>query len=236
MKQTFSKIFICLMACCSMMLSSCNSSEDGPGTGNQRMFIDIVTYEAGSDHGSTFTFRQNGDSQLITLTTNQRLDASFKVGSRVVIQYVPESNTRYTSGPITVIQVLRTAGDGEEVPAKTAEQTSNWRSNPIKMQSVDRSGLYLDFIFTGSMGNRNINPSACVDATTVDSEYPVVHIIFGPDDSFSDKEYMFFGSYSIAELWNKPTTKGIMVYFKDETNTDKHVQLNKVGSSITPSN
>ncbi len=236
MKQTFSKIFICLLACCSMALSSCNSENDDPGTGTARMFIDIVTYEAGSEQGASFTFRQNGDSQLITLTTSQRLDAGFKVGSRVVIQYSPESGRQYQSGPVTLFQVLHAAGDGEEIPAKTAEQTSNWRSNPIKIQSISRSGTYLDFTFIGSMGNRNINPTACVDAATVDSDYPVVHIIFGPDDSFTDKEYLFFGSYSMAELWNKPTCKGIMVYFKNETNTDKHVQLDKVSGSITPSN
>lgn len=236
MKSIFSKILLSLGACCMLALTACNSDDDGPNTGGQRYFIDIVTYEAGSEQGTTFTFRKDGDSQLITLTTTQRLDPAFKVGSRLVIQYWPHSNERFVSGPVSVIQVLHTAGDGAELPEKTAEQTSNWRSNPIKMQSIGRSGNYLNFIFTGAMGNRNINPSACVDAATVDSDYPVIHIIYGPDDSFTDKEYMFFGSYSIAALWERPSCKGLMVYFKNETGTDARVQLDKVGSSIKPGN
>lgn len=236
MNKFLSRILLAIGACCFMTLASCDSDNDGPNPDNHRLFIDIVTYEAGNEQGSTFTFRRSGDQPVITLTTTQTLDKGFKVGSRVVIQYWSNSNERYVSGPITVLQVLHAAGDGEELPEKSAEQTSNWRSNTINMQSIERSGQYLNFIFTGSMGNRNINPSACVDITTVDNEYPVVHIIFGPDDSFSDKEYMFFGSYSLAALWNRPTCKGIMVYYKNLDNSDAHVQFDKVGSSITPGN
>lgn len=224
-----------LGAVLALSLGACSTKDDEPGT-ERNFFTDIVTYANESGTGTTFTFRKDGDSPEIILTTPQKLSsADFTLGSRIVIQYWPHTNHQYTSGEVSVLVANNITGSGAEVPAAAASGSNPWASLGVDMYRLNRTGKYLNFIFEAPYSDRHVIPSrAVVDEATLGSEYPEIHIIYGPDDTFTTTTGYVYGSYSIANLWDAPGTKGVKVYYYDSNKTLKEVTFHKVSTGLTP--
>lgn len=204
-----------LAAALLMGISACNSGSDDNPSGTI-LFTDIVTYNGTGTGGSTFTFNKEGDSPTITLTSSQSLStADFKSGSRIIIQYAPESGVQYQSGPITLVAAANIEGQGQNVAESTAEQAGNWNSDPINVSALFRAGDYLNVQFTGALGTQTAVTKLVVDANTLDSDYPVLHLIYGPHTGLMDKTYLFYGSWNISPVWNRSSCKGIKVLYKN---------------------
>lgn len=197
-------------------LASCNSDSDDPNGGYQLICNDIVTYEGNTEGKATFTFRKEGDSPLITLTSTRQLNSNdFRPGTRILISYSPESEKQYTSGPITLIGAMNVEGKGEAVTSNTAEATKNWLSEPINVAALFRSGDYINVQFTGAIGSQVPLTNLYVDEATLDREIPELHLIFGPYTGVTTTTYIFYGSWSIANIWNRPNCRGVRVIYSN---------------------
>lgn len=231
MKKIFLPAFLALIM--AAVLGACNNNE--PGNNDRNYFTDIVTYQSHSAQGSLFTFQQDGDSPLIELVAAQTMNPNdFEIGDRVAIQYWPQSNQQYVSGPITVLSASNIIGKGSKIIAADADTLQDWRSNAMKEYRIWRSGNYMNFIMQVDMSShRNIKCQARLDKSTLDSEYPTIYLLYGPDDVYCELTGFLYGSYDISEVWAQ-NIKGINVKYTNEDGSKQTITLHKVGSSISP--
>lgn len=232
--KTYKLSTLLLIVMAAVGLSSCNSN-DGPGAGAE-YFADFVTFRSVNAQGSVFTYREDGDSELITLTSPTALDLDeFKLGSRLVITYTTQSNTHGISEPITLIGASNVIGGGEPPVSKAPDQTDNYASNTITYQGIARTGDYLNIVFSAPFnGQDDSKTTLYLDPATLDSEYPELHLVFGPFSFYATQQYMFYVSYSIESIWERPDVKGIKVYANTDNAEHKCVTFNKPNQTIKP--
>lgn len=215
-------------------LSSCDDNDNDNGT-NGGSYINIVTLTANNTTGSVMTFQEKDDSPLITLTSNQQFDSRiFKPNTRVVVNYTPLNGNGYSNGAVVVNQAMNTEGLGAPVEAKTATETENWASDPVNMYMVQRSGEYINLIFTAST---KYDPKECavyVDQATIGTDTPCLYLVFEASDSSAAEPYYFYASYSIADVWNAASTKSVRIYYPDLKSTQAYFEMIKESSSLKP--
>ena len=210
------KLLYAMLAGAALLGATACNSNDEPNGGYELICNDFVTFEGNADGKSTFTFRREGDSPLITLTSSQQLQANlYKPDTRIIISYAPQSGKQYTSGPVTLLAAMNVEGRGEEVKTATAATTKNWESEEINVASIVRSGDYLNVQFTAALGSQTPVTNLYVDQNTIGSECPELHLIFGPFPGVTTTTYVVYGSRSIADIWNRPETKSIKVLYKN---------------------
>lgn len=233
MKLKLTALLISTIALC-LGFQSCNSDNDEPDP-SPTIYTNIVSYEEGTSGGSTFTYRERGDSPLITLYSSQALKAeTFKVGTRIIIQYTSESTDQNQDRQITLLAAANVEGQGKAVESATAESTNNWNSDGVAVQALYRSGDFVDVQFTGYLGDQQAKAAMYVDETTLDSEQPQLHLIFGPYSGMVTTPYIFYGSWNIANIWNLPNVKSVKVNFNGTGAIGSSVVLTK-DSDIRPS-
>lgn len=233
MKLKLTAFLMSIVALC-LGFQSCNSDNDEPGT-SPTVYTNIVSYVEGTSGGSTFTYRERGDSPLITLYSTQALKAeSFKVGTRIIIQYTSESTGQNQDRQITLLAAANVEGQGKAVESATAESTNNWHSDGVAVQALYRSGDFVDVQFTGYLGDQQAKVAMYVDESTLDSEQPQMHLVFGPYNGLVNTPYIFYGSWNIANIWNLPNVKSIKVNFNGTGAIGSSVILTK-DSDIRPS-
>lgn len=222
-----------LVALLTLTLGACNTNEN-----NQKIaYVDIMTLEATGESGSVLTFRLQGNSPLITLTCSKPFSQEL-VGKRLVIIYTIVSDTqRGEDGVIDIEQSGATFGGGDAPKVSTAGATDNWQSDEIELVQAELSGEYLNL---GLTLNTNTSPRVFelyVDETTMDSDYPELHLVYEPQANSGGTSYSFFGSYNIGGLMNRPTAKGVkLTYngFKEGEGTIIYVE--KPTNSFAPAN
>lgn len=200
-----------LMACAALTaaLASCTNPEDD----SPQVYTDIVSFVSQTSEGSSFTLRKAGDSPLVTLTSTTRLrPEDFKTGTRIVLQYIPENGKQYESGPVRLYQAMNV--QGSEVAQGTAESTDNWRSDGLRILSVDRTG---EFVNVYAQGLYSFKPefTLYIDSSTLADEYPAVHLVYKDDNPLQSSTHIVYGSFDISEVWNLPGCKGVHFYSAD---------------------
>lgn len=234
MKLKLTALLMSIVALC-LGFQSCNSDNDDDPNPGTNIYTRIVSYVEGTANGSTFTYRERGDSPLITLYSTQALKAeTFKVGTRIIIQYTSESTGQNQDRRITLLAAANVEGQGKAVESATAESTNNWNSDGVAVQALYRSGDFVDVQFTGYLGDQQAKVAMYVDETTLDSEQPQLHLIFGPYSGFVNTPYIFYGSWNIANIWNRPNVKSVKVNFNGTGAIGSSVILTK-DSDIRPS-
>ena len=130
---------ILLLTIFAFALSSCN--DDNHKSLPDGTMFDIVTLVENNDKGSVFEFRKDGDSPLITLTSERKLDEKeVKVGQRIMIAYVPLSGVSYVSGSIDLI-AYRSVFNGNIV----IDKVSDWKlTHEQRVTFINRSGNYIN--------------------------------------------------------------------------------------------
>lgn len=205
-------------------LTSCSSDDNG----GLKTYIDFVTLDYFNEAGATMTFRQSGDSPLITLTTTQKFTTSeFKVGDRIVISYQPDMGLRYVSGPVVVFEAAPAEGRGTTPVKGNSIEYKDWATDEVAMQIINRSGQYLDMSFISASAAASPKIQFVLDEETENSERPQYRLLFTADTNGSVNQYYFYCSYSIEDIWNKETTKGIRVYYKDPSNGLQFTDIDK---------
>lgn len=203
----FAAFVICFLG---LFSSSCNSSSDQPIIPDNVCF-DFVTFVSSNDKGSVFTFRKSNDSDLITLTAGIKVDTeNLKPGTRVIIQYVPSGGQApYESGPITLFGIAQiTTGD---VEAKPLSEIESWQPEPVKVNTLSRSGEYIDVWIEAATAQTPKLFTIVADEATLTNEYPDLYLVFETDRPFANMRQLY-GSFDMSAIWNKTTCKGVNVH------------------------
>lgn len=219
---------ICISAL-AVGFTACNS-EDGPDGPTAGSFLDIVTVESAGSAGSTFTFRSLNDSPEITLTTDQFFeDVSIKSGTRILLNYIPESGKQFESGPVRVIGFTRCLGP--EITVAKTSNASEWSSSPVYLAAMWRSGEWLNLQMVLQMNSNPRRFALVLDPATEDSDEPELHIVFVPDVNvnFSSAAY---ASYNISSLWEKPEVEAIKVFYVGLDGQEYSARIIRSGNSV----
>ncbi len=201
-----------------VLLTACSDEEGVDGPVEMQLW-DIVTYEGSgtSSRGSVFTFRQVDDTPLITLTSPLTL-TDVDAGTRMMISYIPESGKAYTDGPIKLLSAAKI--NCGEAKTEWKEEYKDWNRDKVYLYSAWRSGTYINFHLRLTYSTDPRIFTLVLDPATRESEMPefyLVHIMAEPTD-YHDRAY--FASFDIAEIWNLPTARGVIVHVAD-TNLNK---------------
>lgn len=229
-------LILTLLAVPAMLFSSC---EDKGGDNTGLIYTDIVTVESIEPTSTTFTFREKENSALLTLIyagdINKNLpDNTFKEDTRIVISYKPNSGKHYASGTISLIAASNIYGAGEAVPEVEREGMSDFMSSQISLNSLWRTGDYINAVFAATTGKTPLKCEMVADAETLDNDYPQIHLIFKPDESLTHQQYIFYMSYSLKDIFARSKCKGVEVFFNDPNMAAKSVTIKKTSGSFTP--
>jgi len=226
------RITLSLLACTALLLTAgaCSNPEDD----NPTVYTDIVSFVSQNADGASFTLQKSGDSPVVTLTSTTRLRAEdFRTGTRIVLQYIPESGIQYESGPVRLYAAMNV--QGSEVLEGTAASTSGWKSENLRIFSVERTGTFINIY---AEGNYTFRPDfkLYIDSSTIDDEYPEVHMVYADDNPLQSTSHIIYGSFDISSVWNRQTCKGIHFYSPDNT-AGSYFPILKTGTAVIgPSN
>lgn len=211
-KKFTSRLFAALIICFLGLFSSSCNSESNQQYVPDNICYDFVTFVSTSENGSVFTFRKSNDSNLITLTAAVKIDTEkIKPGTRVIIQYVPSGGQApYESGPINLYGIaLITNGD---VEAKPLTEIESWQNERFKMQTITRSGNYIDVWFEAALSQKPKRFMIVADEATMDNEYPELYLVFETDRNMGNIRQVY-GSFDMSKVWEQPSCKGVTVHY-----------------------
>ncbi|MDE5684042.1 MAG: hypothetical protein K2I39_07520 [Muribaculaceae bacterium] len=201
-----------ILAAAALSLGACNSSSDSPSSGT---YLDIVTLKSTDQQGSIMTFNEENDSPLITLSCSQAFSKE-QVGKRIVVLYQPIGGLAHAeSGAVNVIQAGSVFGSGSAPVPAVVDTLDNWYSDHISDLQAYRAGQYLN-LGMHMPSNPSIQPKkfeCYIDETTLDNDYPELHIVFKSNSSIDQQDVSYFGSYNISSIWNRRNIKGIKVCY-----------------------
>ncbi len=222
-----------IIAAASIGFSSCNSSNSSGPT--SPVYTDIVTVTQFTDNSSVFTFQQLDDSPLITLRSSNGLNAeTVKIGDRMLLSYQTDGAPRYQNADINIVGAALTYGKGGDFEKATAESTGNFISTKVYNAEGWRSGIYLNFGFTYSTDRAPKTCKIVVDEATIDDEYPQLYFIFEPEPlSASSQPMVYYMSYTFADLFNRPTCRGVKLNYTVETGKQS-VTFDNINQMIKP--
>ncbi|MDE6311688.1 MAG: hypothetical protein K2L96_07735 [Muribaculaceae bacterium] len=217
---------------CVLAAASCNKESDPVNpTGNS--YGNIVSVAARGEEGATFTFRQMNDSPEITLTTRQVFqDAQVKVGSRIFIDYIPESGQEFESGAVYVKSYQRCYGP--EIKTAATSNPSEWGSAGFTLLRAWRSGRWLNLWIMAEMGTAPRRFEMLLNPASENSSEPELHIVYSPDVQNSGFNLPAYGSFNIASLWDRSDVTGLTIKYFDQHGMEQTVHLSKGPSSLTP--
>lgn len=190
--------------------ASCNSDDNSDSS---TTFMAFVTYAASNPEGSVFTCRENLDNPLVTFTSTISLKAdTYTIGKRYIIAYSNQSNIRYQSGAIDLMAIMEVFNG--KVETADVKAVADLTSTPIDVTLLQREGTYINIEATAPIQKDAKQFGLYVIDETKDDEIPQVYVGFQSDNT-GGYNRTFYGSISIAELWNKPGCKGINVHFQN---------------------
>lgn len=203
-----------VLAAAALSFGACNNDSNEAVA----YFTDIVTLDSSSDKGSVMTFRELNDSPVITLTSAQPFNKD-QVGKRIVIVYSPIGTIEHAvSGNVNIIDAAPTFGGGAAPTDAVVDSLDNWKSDEISFMQAYRSGKYLNLGMILPT-NSSLEKFRCyIDVTTLDNEYPEIHVVYKAKVGYDMGSGNFFGSYDISSIWNRPGVKGLKVLYKGYNN------------------
>lgn len=194
-------------------LAACNSSGDDPSGIVQ--FTDMMTLTKMSDEGAVLTYVPENDGPNVTYTTTTTFQKDvYKEGMRVVTIYRPLSTDQWgVPGPILVMSAAPALGKGSKPIVAVADTLSDWKSDVIDNVFLWRSGTYMNISFVERYCPIPQKFACYVDAETLESSYPELHIVYKEGVQYEERDYQLYGSFDISDLWNRPSSKGIRVVY-----------------------
>lgn len=176
---------------------------------------DFVTIASRGSHSMTFTFRQSGDSPEIVLTSTSIIpDGELThVGDRVVIAYMPEGVTAYTSGSIQLYGFIRcyqgNAGIGTEDQFK-----QTMLATPTVTQ-IWRSGDYINMVGYVRAINKPENIMLVGNPSTQSDDMPEMRLaVMSADVTGDPTRIAVYGSWNISSIRDLLGKKGIIINYE----------------------
>lgn len=233
MKQLSNFLLILFMSFAFIACSNDDKNNEPDLTGNE--IYDIVTFVGNpqsNNNNSVFQFQKENDSRLTTLrATNIALDSTtIKVNTRLLLAYNPESGMHNVDDNITVKGYSIVFNDS----IRTGDITKlpNWDFNPIFVNSILRSGTYLN-IHCGL--TYSYEPSGfilLIDAETINNPMPDVYLSYQKGDDRESYNKEFYASIDISNLWNRPSCKGFTLHVNDSNFGNNTIEFKKI--TLTP--
>ena len=203
---------ILFMLIATTILSACG--DDGPYN-EQIALYDIVTFEGNSADGASFSFQRRDDSPVINLIAKgvNVNGESVKQYDRMLIGYYPESGQAYTSGNISLISVTPVNQDSLRIA--TMEELTEWDADAIFLNSMWRSGKYINMYIRVDHSTEKRDFSLTMDEATRNDEYPhlyLVHNLLDAPNSFTRRAY---ATFDISSIWDSESCKGVIIHIND---------------------
>ncbi len=233
MKQLTNFLLILFMSFACIACSNDDEDNNSTITGNE--MYDIVTFvgnQQSNNNNSVFQFQKENDSRVTTLrATDNALDTtSVKIGTRLLLSYIPENGTHNIDDNISVKgysvvfnDSIRT-GDKNKLP--------DWDFNPIFVYAIWRSGTYMNIHCGLSYSYEPSGFILLVDAETIDNSMPDVYLSYQKGDDRESYNKEFYASIDISNLWNKSTCKGFTLHVNDSNFGNNTIEFKKI--TITP--
>ena len=236
MQKTIKHILILFVL---LLATSCEktSNNGGISTPEGTTMYDIVTFVGNpqsNNNNSVFQFQKENDSRLTTLCANNiALDtASTKVNTRVLLAYTPETGMHNIDDNITVNSVVSIFNDS--IHTGEVNRLPDPQNNPIFVEIIQRSGSYINIQCGLTYVREPLNFTLMVDASTIDNEMPNVYLSYKKDSNRIATFQRFIASIDIANLWNRPTCKGIKLHVNDSNFDKNEIEFKKL--TLTPMN
>lgn len=219
------RLLLILSILCSLIVTT--SCGDDETFNDHATLYDIVTFVDNTESGAQFTLQQSDDSPLITLlargTTLNKED--IEPGKRVFIGYIPADGEPYTSGDITLTGI--SAINNDRLRIAPLDSVPSWDSDPIYLNSIWRTGKYINIYCRVSYSDEKRAFILMVDKATYDDAIPqlyLVHNLLGEPQSFTRRAYL---SVDISVLWNKETCQGVTIHLNDSNLPQNTYTFNK---------
>lgn len=209
MKKTF-RLFalMAVVAATALGFTSCNSDD---GDDYPASLVSFVTYE-GSQTGSAVFSLQNGvESPEYSLTAQVALNDTIKPGTRVVIAYnAPGDTIPGRSTNITLLQLaMAQNGNASIVPS---DSLRDWRANLTNMQSMWRTGPYINMtIYTqGNYAKQHFD--LLVDESTLSNEVPDLYLVNAQAPDMGYPLMAYYASLNVGNILYRPGVTGIRIH------------------------
>lgn len=236
MKQNLKQIiFYSLMIVMSGLMVSCNSTGDEPPAGD--VFYDIATLVSSSkEAGTVVTVQEGANTPLVTLTFPNEINKELvPVGTRFLLAYVPLSGVAYQSGPITVYGIGYVYNS--VVTEGNKETTNSWATMQQNIISLWRTGNWINIQAECTyVQEKPTMYKLVVDETTLDTEYPEVHLLYEADTSVNADTKLFYSTFNIESVWSLEHVKGIRVTAVGNTGTRTYNFMKDRAEDIQPAN
>lgn len=204
------------------MLCACSDDDYN----DRIMLSDLVSIQASdASTGTTFTFQRYDDSPVITLVDPKLNIQEELVGHRALLYYYPENGQAYESGNISTTG-LNIVNSDTAVVRPIARY--DWNASPVYLNSIWRSGKYLNFRMRLDYSDKPRHFGLVVDSLTLTDPEPqlyLVHNLNGAPENFLRECY---ASFDISKIWQQPTCESITVHIKDSNlNNDIYIFTKK---------
>ena len=119
------------------------------------------------------------------------------------------------------------------IQTASLEEIEQLRKSPISVNELQRVGTYINLFTSAPVITDPKIYNLYVDEATIDSSTPDVYIGFESDTQSATQEKSFYASFSISNVWSRPSCKGIRFHYS--SNGQEKVQtFVKDGHDIRP--
>lgn len=206
---------IALLASLAISATSCSDEEYN----HRALLSEIVTATKNTPRGAEFELIRYDDSPAVTLTAPGMAVKDELIGKRVLLRYYSPPGSGATAEEIEIAALSPINCDTARV---AAIDTIAWNATPVYLNSIWRSGTYINLhlrvIYTETARLFNLT----VDSATINDAVPqlyMCHDTFGAPDNYMFETY---GSYDISKIWNRSTCTGIDIHIND-SNLNKDI-------------
>lgn len=200
-----------------VLVSACKKDDEPESKIPADATYDFVTVAASDHAGCLLTMRKVDDEPLIEYTSTYDLASAsthVSVGDRVIICYNPLSGTVYQSGPIHLYGYATLDNTEQSVQTPKEGPDDDWDKNPLTVQSIWRTGQYLNLQAQIHV-TRAIKPKSFVlvaDPETIDAEIVRLYMTYtNADGNDGDNPYGVNASFDLAPVWELPTCRSVQV-------------------------
>lgn len=208
-----------------LALSACSDDADTPKIPYSSLY-DFVTLDTIVDKGSTFTMIKSNEASEVTYTSSFTFpnDTIIKNGDRLIISYEREGGEPYTTGPITLYGYRRLDNYPQLIVLDTIEQLTGGKYDPIKIQSLTRTGKYLNMQAQLSCQTTSTPKYLCltINEQDADNAMPKLHIMYMASQPGLNY-FTGYASWDLSALLRRPTCQAIEVIY--DTPTGKASQI-----------
>lgn len=200
------------------VVAACKNDDEPASNLPQSAVYDFVTLKESSADGSVFTMRKSGDSPLISYYSD--IDFSriqtIQDGDRLILCYDRIGGDVYTSGAIEIYGYVQLSSTELKALYGTSADYDGWASPPMKVNSLWRSGRYINLDTEISVFHA-MRPESMVmvaDKSSLSGEYPELHIVYeNAENNDGDNPYRVYASFDISEIWDLPGCKGVTISY-----------------------